>query len=873
MENLSASEVRSRFLEFFRTKQHQIVPSAPMVLKDDPTLMFINAGMNPFKDIFLGMAEPKNPRVADSQKCLRVSGKHNDLEEVGKDTYHHTFFEMLGNWSFGNYFKEEAIAWAWEFLVDELGIDPKNLYATVFEGDKSDALDRDNDSAGFWKKYLPEDHILNGNKKDNFWEMGETGPCGPCSEVHIDLRPEAEKSQISGAELVNMDHPQVIEIWNLVFMEFNRLADGSLKNLPARHVDTGMGFERLVRVLQGKSSNYDSDVFIPYLKWLEHKSGKSYGKNEDINIAMRVVADHVRAVSFSIADGQLPSNTGAGYVIRRILRRAIRYGYTFLGLEEPFINQLTEVLVREMGEAYPELKRNADNIKNVILEEEKSFLRTLAQGMNRIQSILSQQKDKNLNGEAVFELYDTYGFPVDLTRLIVEEAGGQIDEKGFEKAMQAQKERSRSATQLKAGDWTVIDESTETEFLGYDKLASSAQLLRYRKVKVGKKEQLQLVFDKTPFYAEGGGQVGDKGWLTAPDGNVYRIIDTKKETGLHLHFAENFDLQEGTWNLEVERELRELTQANHSATHLLHKALRDELGDHVEQKGSLVAPDYLRFDFSHFSKVEEEQLANIEEAVNVEIWKNRSLQEHRSIPIQQAMDMGAMALFGEKYGDEVRAIQFGDSIELCGGTHVETTGAIGMLRIVSESSVASGIRRIEAVTSKGAYLKDRDDRQLLEQLSDRLKRPKDLLKSVDQMSNQLQEAEKKLEAMEQSRAESVYKTWNSAFSENGEISTLIRKEDLDAGQVKNLLFRLKERDQTFAAVGGVSNGKPHISVFISEDLVKSKGWNAGQLVREWAKGIKGGGGGQPFLATAGGKEPAGLDGVLKAIEEWITENA
>lgn len=873
MNPLSAPEVRQRFLDFFRQKGHDIVPSAPMVLKDDPTLLFTNAGMNPFKDVFLGAAEAKHPRVADSQKCLRVSGKHNDLEEVGKDTYHHTFFEMLGNWSFGDYFKKEAIAWAWEFLVDEMKVEVDRLYATVFEGDEGDGLAKDEESAALWKQFLPEDRILNGSKKDNFWEMGETGPCGPCSEIHVDLRTEEERKAISGRELVNQDHPQVIEIWNLVFMEFNRKADGSLELLPAKHVDTGMGFERLVRVLQGKSSNYDSDVFTPFIEWLERETQMKYGKTEEVDIAMRVIADHVRAVSFSIADGQLPSNTGAGYVIRRILRRAIRYGYTFLQKEEPFIHQLTDVLVHQMGSAYPELTRNQGTISNVILEEEKSFLRTLASGIQRIQTVFAQQGNAHLDGQTVFELYDTYGFPVDLTQLIAQEHSGSIDLAGFQQAMDVQKSRSRAATQLKAGDWMMLNDQQESEFVGYDQLQVASQLLRYRIVKAGKKEQMQLVFARTPFYPEGGGQIGDQGWLVDPEGNRHRVLDTRKETGLLLHITEVMEPVAGIWNLEVDADRRQKAAAHHSATHLLHEALREVLGIHVEQKGSLVAPDYLRFDFSHFSKVEQEDLERIEEIVNHKVWSNLSLQEHRDIAIEEAKKMGAMALFGEKYGDRVRAIQFGSSVELCGGTHVRSTGAIGLFRIVSEASVASGIRRIEAVTGQAAYQLDRSDRQLLGQVGELLKQPKDLLKAVEQLQAKLHQAEKELHAYEQSKAETVFQSWEQKIAAQNGLKVLIAVEDLDANQVKNLLFRWKHANQLFAAVGGIVEGKPHLSIFISEDLVAERGWNAGQLIRLWAKGIQGGGGGQAFLATAGGKDPQGLEGVMKDIEQWTRDNA
>jgi len=873
MKALTSKEIRSKYLSFFQSKSHTIVQSAPLIIKDDPTLLFTNAGMNPFKDIFLGVTEIKDARIADSQKCLRVSGKHNDLEEVGHDTYHHTLFEMLGNWSFGDYFKKESISWAWELLHIEFGIPADRMYATIFEGDSSENLQRDAESADLWAAFLPSDRILNGNRKDNFWEMGETGPCGPCSEIHIDLRSDEERQRILGSQLVNADHPEVIEIWNLVFMEFNRKANGSLDKLPAKHVDTGMGFERLCMVLQNKKSSYDTDVFTPYIKKISELASIPYGEKKETDIAMRVVADHVRAIAFSIADGQLPSNNGAGYVIRRILRRAIRYGYTFLNLTDAFIYNLIEIMVKEMGDAYPELIRNQNIISDVIEQEEKSFLKTLAQGIQRIDQSIEGLEKPFLDGKTVFELYDTFGFPLDLTALILNERGGSIDQEGFISEMEIQKNRSRAASDLKMGDWEEVNSSTESDFVGYDLTKTESKLLRYRSVKTGKKVFHQFVFDQTPFYPEGGGQLGDRGWILSKDGNRIEVVDTKRETGILIHFTkEMLNLDSDVFSLEVDEERRKASAANHSATHLLHYALRESLGAHIEQKGSLVSPEYLRFDFAHYAKVEGAVLAEVESAVNAEIRKNIRLNEHRSIPIQQAKEMGAVALFGEKYGDQVRAIQFGSSIELCGGTHVPATGNIGLFIITSESAIAAGVRRIEALTGSAAYAWICDQREKLTKLSELFNSPQDLVKSVAQFKEQLQKAEKELQSLHNARVESVAKEWESQFSE-GSIHSLVLKVDLDANSVKNILFRWKSRPKTMVFIAGRDEDKPHLSLLISEDLVKEKAWDAGAILRNWAKAIQGGGGGQKFFATAGGKKLEGLGEAMDLAHNWIKENS
>ncbi|MGB7393065.1 MAG: alanine--tRNA ligase, partial [Pricia sp.] len=729
---MDSKEIRQKFLNFFKEKGHKIVPSAPMVIKDDPTLLFTNAGMNQFKEFFLGNTVPKNTRVTDTQKCLRVSGKHNDLEEVGKDTYHHTMFEMLGNWSFGDYFKEDAIQWAWELLTEVFEVDKESLYVSVFEGSKEDGLEMDKEAFNLWKAIVPEDRILLGNKKDNFWEMGDQGPCGPCSEIHVDIRPDAEKAKVSGASLVNQDHPLVVEIWNLVFMQYNRKADGKLENLPAKHVDTGMGFERLCMVLQDKKSNYDTDVFVPLIREIEQVTSSKYGKSEETDIAIRVISDHIRAVAFSIADGQLPSNTGAGYVIRRILRRAVRYGFTFLDTKGPFMFRLVEVLTETMGEAFPELKEQRQLIVNVIKEEEHSFLNTLEQGLVLLDQVVAGTKGKEVEGRKAFELYDTYGFPVDLTALILEEKGYTLDEKGFEKAMQEQKERSKSASKTTKEDWTILSEDAEQEFIGYDYLEADVKLVKYRKITSKKEgEQYQLVFNLTPFYPEGGGQVGDKGYLELPNGDVVYILDTKKENNEIVHFTKNLPKNlEATFRAVVDEMQRRRTEANHTATHLLHQALREILGTHVEQKGSAVHSKYLRFDFSHFAKMTDKELREVEQFVNARITGQLPFEENRNVPMEKALEEGAMALFGEKYGDAVRTVRFGKSIELCGGTHVKNTGDIWHFKIRSEGAVAAGIRRIEAITSDAVKDFFEENEQKLSRIKNALNNPQDPIKAV-----------------------------------------------------------------------------------------------------------------------------------------------
>ena len=864
---LSSRQIRQQFLDFFESKAHRIVPSAPLIIKDDPTLLFTNAGMNPFKDLFLGLAEIEHPRIADTQKCLRVSGKHNDLEEVGHDTYHHTLFEMLGNWSFGDYFKKESIEWAWELLVEVYGLDPHRLYATVFGGDPSEQLDFDREAEQLWAQFLPAERILPGSKKDNFWEMGETGPCGPCSEIHVDLRSEADRAQVPGRDLVNQGHPEVVEVWNLVFMEFNRKADGRLERLPARHVDTGMGFERLCMALQGVRSTYDTDVFKPLIARLEELSGIEYGRSESSDVAMRVAADHIRAVAFSIADGQLPSNAGAGYVIRRILRRAVRYGSSSLGLKEPFLHQLISVLSAEMGSAFPELKRSEGLIAQVVLEEEKAFLRTLQQGVDRIEQLLQQRPEPHLEGPEAFELYDTFGFPLDLTALILREKGGTVDEAGFGLEMEKQRSRSRSASELKAGDWVVFDEGG-TSFVGYDSLETQARLLRARKVQMGKEFRHQLVFDRSPFYAEGGGQVGDRGRLIGPDGQVVEIEDTRRETGLWLHITREMPAEASHYTLVVDPKWRASSAVHHSATHLLHEVLREQLGVHVEQKGSMVSPAVLRFDFSHFAKIEEPQLRMIEQAVNERIWANHPLVENRNSSMEEALAQGAMALFGEKYGSVVRTVRFGNSIELCGGTHVRSTGALGLFKIVSEGSVASGIRRIEAVCGSPAYDWINERLDVLSGLSERLKHPKDPLKAVDQLLSEREADRRLLEGHRAKRIQEVTLELKAKRSE-GALRSFVGRYDEDPGVLKDALFSLKDEAATALVVAGVFGGKPHLSVLISSDLVADRGFNAAQLVRDWAKHIDGGGGGQAFFATAGGKRTDGVDEALKTAREWV----
>jgi alanyl-tRNA synthetase len=853
--------IRERFLEFFASKGHEIVPSAPMVIKDDPTLMFNNAGMNPFKDLFLGNSPVVHPRIADTQKCLRVSGKHNDLEEVGVDTYHHTMFEMLGNWSFGDYFKQEAIDWAWELLTEVYGLDKDRLYVTVFEGDAGDGLEADEEAKRIWAKWVPEDRILLASKKDNFWEMGETGPCGPCSEIHIDLRGDADRAATSGASLVNADHPQVVEIWNLVFMQFNRMADGSLVPLPNKHIDTGMGFERLAMAMQGKQSNYDTDVFQPLLDRVATLSGKTYGRTDSkADVAFRVISDHIRAVAFSIADGQLPSNTGAGYVIRRILRRAIRYGYSFLDLNEPFMHALVPTLAGQMGEAFPELKAQQQLIERVILEEEESFLRTLAKGIERLEARLDEFKStKVLPGDVVFELYDTFGFPVDLTALMAGEQGVEVDEAGFEAAMEATKARSRAAGKLSTDDWVQVHDDAETTFVGYDVREAECRILRYREVKAKNKQFYQVVLDTTPFYPEGGGQVGDAGTLTAPGGSV-AVFDTKKENNLIVHFVNELPADvNATFMAHVKGSRRDDTQRNHTATHLAHEALREVLGTHVEQKGSLVKAESLRFDFSHFSKVTDEELAEVEAKVNAKILANHPLVEHRAISMEEAKASGAMMLFGEKYGDEVRMIEFDSSKELCGGTHAPATGALGSFRITQETAVASGIRRIEAITGSAALQSMNEERNALHAIKTLLKAPANVEKAIEDLLAKHNGLQKELDAIKQKEAAAAKSDLASNLDTINGINTFIGEMPLDAGAIKDIAFQLKnEKAPFFGVFGSQVGGKVTLTVAISDDLVSGKDLHAGNIVRNLAKHIQGGGGGQPFFATAGGKNPEGL---------------
>ena len=864
---MKSNEIRSKFLEFFESKKHQIVPSAPMVIKDDPTLMFTNAGMNQFKEYFLGNATPKNTRATDTQKCLRVSGKHNDLEEVGKDTYHHTMFEMLGNWSFGDYFKKEAIAWAWELLTEVFKVNPEILYVTIFEGDEEDGIGKDEEAYNFWKEIVPEERILLGNKKDNFWEMGDQGPCGPASEIHIDIRSEEEKAKISGKELVNQDHPQVVEIWNLVFIQFNRKADGSLVELPNKHIDTGMGFERLCMVLQDVKSNYDTDVFTPIIREIQTITNSSYGKSEEIDIAIRVIADHVRAVAFAIADGQLPSNNGAGYVIRRILRRAIRYGFTFLDQKEPFIYKLVATLSQQMGAAFPELKKQKNLCENVIKEEENSFLKTLDQGLVLLDQIIENSATKEISGKKAFELYDTFGFPIDLTALILNERGFKLNETEFEEELQKQKERSRSAAQTKAEDWQILREDDEEEFIGYDSLEAQVNITKFRKVESKKDGTLyQLVFNLTPFYPEGGGQVGDKGYLESSNGNVTYIVDTKKENNQIIHIAKNLpENLDGSFKAVVDAKQRARSASNHSATHLLHQALRSILGTHVEQKGSMVHSGYLRFDFSHFSKVSSEELKQVENFVNARIRENLPLEENRKIAYAEAIEQGAIALFGEKYGDAVRTIRFGDSMELCGGTHVKNTSEIWHFKIISEGAVASGVRRIEAITGDAAKDFLTQQSENFNQIKALFKNAKDPIKAVNDLQDENSALKKEIETLLKEKAKNVKGDLKNELTDINGVQFLAKQVDLDGGALKDLSFQLGgEVENLFLLLGSANNGKAIISCYISKDLAEEKGLNAGQIVRELGKHIQGGGGGQAFFATAGGKNP---DGIAKALEE------
>ena len=867
---LTANEIRDSFKSFFESKGHHIVPSAPMVIKDDPTLMFTNAGMNQFKDIILGNHPAKWKRVADSQKCLRVSGKHNDLEEVGHDTYHHTMFEMLGNWSFGDYFKKEAISWAWEYLVDVLKINPANLYATVFEGSPEEGLSRDDEAAAYWEQFLPKDHIINGNKHDNFWEMGDTGPCGPCSEIHIDLRSEEEKAKVPGRDMVNHDHPQVIEIWNLVFMQFNRKADGSLEELPAKVIDTGMGFERLCMTLQGKTSNYDTDVFQPLIQAIAAMSGTAYGTDPQKDVAMRVVADHIRTIAFSITDGQLPGNAKAGYVIRRILRRAVRYGYTFLGQKQAFLYRLLPVLIEDMGTAYPELSAQKELISKVIKEEEEAFLRTLDTGIRLLDKTMADAKaagKTEISGKDAFTLYDTFGFPLDLTELILRENGMTADIDAFNAEMQQQKQRARNAAAVETGDWITLKEGT-TEFVGYDYTEYETSILRYRQVKQKNQTLYQIVLDKTPFYAESGGQVGDTGVLVS-EYETIEIVDTKKENNLPIHIAKTLPAHpEAPMMACVDVEKRAACAANHSATHLLDEALRQVLGDHVEQKGSLVTPDSLRFDFSHFQKVTDEQLREVEHRVNAKIRANVPLTEHRNIPIEEARQLGAIALFGEKYGDHVRVIQFGSSIEFCGGTHVPATGCIGMVKIISESSVAAGVRRIEALT--GAKVEEMLDgvQDTLRDLRSLFNNAPDLTAAIRRYIDENTGLKKQIEDfMKEKEAQLKEKLLQGAKDVHG-VKVISFCAPIAPDMAKNIAFQLRgELGDSFCFVAGtVFDGKPMLTVMLGEKLV-ADGLKAGALVKEAAKLILGGGGGQPHFATAGGKNPDGLQAAVDKVLE------
>ena len=870
---MKSQDIRATFLNFFKEKQHDIVPSSPMVLKNDPTLMFTNSGMAPFKEFFLGNSIPKNNRISDSQKCLRVSGKHNDLEEVGYDTYHHTMFEMLGNWSFGDYFKKEAIAWAWELLTQVYKIDKDILYVTVFEGsDDKDNLSLDQDAYDLWKQIIPEDRILMGNKKDNFWEMGAQGPCGPCSEIHVDIRTPEEKAAVDGRTLINEDHPQVVEIWNLVFMQYNRKANGTLEDLPSKHIDTGMGFERLCMVLQDVKSNYDTDVFTPLIREIETITNATYGKDEKTDIAIRVIVDHVRAVAFSIADGQLPSNTGAGYVIRRILRRAIRYGFTFLDQKEPFIYKLADALGQQMGDAFPEIKSQSNLIHNVIKEEEASFLRALDQGLILLDKVISKTNGTVISGTKAFELYDTFGFPLDLTQLIAREKGFTINENEFSSEMTAQKERSRSASTSETSDWTVLATDETKGFVGYDALSVDVTISRYRKVTTKKDGDLyQLAFNQTPFYPEGGGQVGDKGFLEDTHGDVIYIIDTKKENNVIIHFTKTLPKHiNETFKAVVGEEARQLSASNHSATHLLHQALRTILGTHVEQKGSLVSPKHLRFDFSHFSKVDADQIQEIEDFVNARIRESLPLQEQRSIPMQQAIDEGAMALFGEKYGDAVRAIRFGKSMELCGGIHVQNTSDIWHFKIKSEGAVAAGIRRIEAITNQavGSYFESMDKE--FNSIKQLLKNPKDTAKSITNLQDENTALKKEIEQLLKDKAKNLIGDLRSQLQEINGVQFLATNVNLDANGIKNLAFDLgKEHKNLFLVFGSAIKDKALLTCSISKELVEEKGLDAGKVVRELGKFINGGGGGQKFFATAGGKNPGGIKEALEKAKDYI----
>jgi len=871
---MTANEIRKSFLDFFASKEHQIVPSAPMVVKNDPTLMFTNAGMNQFKDLFLGNAPIKYPRVADSQKCLRVSGKHNDLEEVGHDTYHHTMFEMLGNWSFGNYFKEDAITWAWEYLTEVLKIDKNCLYVTVFEGDAKEKIEFDKEAFDIWKRHIAEDRILMGNKKDNFWEMGETGPCGPCSEIHVDIRSDEEKRKIPGHEMVNKSHPQVIEIWNNVFIQFNRKANGELELLPDKHVDTGMGFERLCMVVQGKQSNYDTDVFQPIIKEIGRFSNKTYGSDAKADIAMRVIADHLRTISFAIADGQLPSNVKAGYVIRRILRRAVRYGYTFLGFDEPFMFRLLPVLIDTMGHQYPELVSQKDLIQKVMQEEEASFLRTLETGIRLLDKLIEKAKSENKNiipGKDAFVLYDTYGFPFDLTELILRENNFGVNKDEFDKELEAQKDRSRQATSMKTDDWVELSNSENRQsFIGYDFLESEVEITRYRKVTMKNQDLYQLVFNVTPFYAESGGQVGDNGYIEA-DGERIQIIDTKKENNLSIHIAKQLPKNPtAAFHAVVNTPKRVATANNHSATHLLHLALQQVLGTHVEQKGSLVNEENLRFDFSHFQKMTDEEIKKVESVVNDLIRQNLSLEERRAVPIDEAKAFGAKALFGEKYGEHVRVIRYGDSIELCGGTHVKATGNIGLFKIVSEGAIAAGIRRIEGITAGKATQFVEQKIALIDELSELMKRPQDLRKALENLIDEHSKLQKQVEGFAREKATALSKDLKSMVIPVNGVNFVGQVLKVDAALLKDIAYSLKDEVENLVFVAGSENdGKANLAVYVSQNIIDSKKLTAVNIIKEIAKEINGGGGGQPFFASAGGKNPAGLQNAIDKAKSLL----
>ena len=871
---MNSKEIRSAFFNFFQNKKHIIEKSAPMVLKDDPTLMFTNAGMNQFKDVFLEFEQAKNKRVANTQKCLRVSGKHNDLEEVGVDTYHHTMFEMLGNWSFGDYFKKEAIEWSWELFTEVYKINPSQLYVTVFEGDNKDGTSFDQEAYDYWKEFIDVNHILKCSKKDNFWEMGAQGPCGPCSEIHIDIRSEEERKKLSGKDLVNQDHPQVIELWNLVFMEFNRTSNGQLEPLNNKHVDTGMGLERLAMVLQGKTSNYDSDIFKDLIDKIEKLSGVSYQANNSSNketIAIRVIVDHIRAVAFSITDGQLPSNTGAGYVIRRILRRAVRYGYQFLNFKEPFLYLLIDVLSENFKGVFDEINNNKDFIKKIVFEEELSFFRTLSSGIKRLDEIIDfhiNKKKNIISGELVFELYDTYGFPIDLTKLIALENQLKIDEKGFKNSLDNQKNRSKVDAVKDFGDWTVLMQDDVQEFVGYDHVSSLVKITKYRSVKIKNKTSYQLIFNLTPFYPEGGGQVGDKGMIFN-DNDKINIKDTKKENGVIVHYVDKLPkILKATFTAQVDQLKQLKTAKNHTATHLLHFALRNILGNHVEQKGSLVNSDYLRFDFSHFTKLTSEEILSIEKSVRAQIREGYQLKEERNVPIEIAKEKGAMMLFGEKYGDSVRTIQFGDSIELCGGIHVSSTSKIGNFKIISEGSISSGIRRIEAISDEKAdeYLQTKLNEN--ETIFSMLKHPDNLIEAVNQLQQKNLELQKQLDVFNRHKLKEIKNGLLEKTYELNGINFIYKNLDISSDEMKQIAFEIKSEIENFVLIlTSINNNKPLISLMISDDLVKNKNWNAGQIIRELAKEIKGGGGGQAFFATAGGSDMDGLENLkIKAIE-------